>query len=568
MIIHNIRIENFKSIYGSQYFDFDKMKGLIKLSGPIGSGKTTIGSAILYGLYGKIAQENNRELIAWNTKACEVEMNITSKGKNIHIVRNIYQPLVVEIDGKLLNASNKRDTQNILEEELYDVPKLAVVKMCIISFNAFNGSLAAMNPYETKTFLDDIFGFKLFTDYNNEVVVERKNQMNENVKLKALSTDIEEQIKHLEEKKVSQQKELSMSIDVDEMKAKRNDLIETGKKTKNEMVSCEKEKKEKLTSINSELTEVNKKITETTVLGKQAKSHYNTFKSGVCPTCGSIIDEAHIKEWKDLVTKYASDYNELNITKNEIENKKSDCEKEFNARLEEYANKIAEIKKQIQSIDNEINSYNNSLKVINENYDDLIKEYNDRANDINEKLKESDIEIGQWNEMNDLFTKTLRYNLLESLIPHINKSIQFFINRLEQSYRIEYDQEFKAHIYVDNFDKEISYNNLSTGQRKSLDLAIIFGILQNIISNVDCNILFLDELMSNMDANARNTMISLIKEQMSSDKTIFVINHAEMMDDFFDHKIRVSLQNKKIISASINKGEDVIVQASQYKQEF
>ena len=568
MIIHNIRIENFKSIYGSQYFDFDKMKGLIKLSGPIGSGKTTIGSAILYGLYGKIAQENNRELIAWNTKACEVEMNLTSKGKNIHIVRNIYQPLVVEIDGKLLNASNKRDTQNILEEELYDVPKLAVVKMCIISFNAFNGSLAAMNPYETKTFLDDIFGFKLFSDYNNEVVIERKNQMNENVKLKALSTDIEDQIKHLEEKKVSQQQELSMSIDVNDMDVKRKSLIELGKKTKEEMTTCEKEKKEKVSAINAEITEITKKITEITVLGKQAKSHYNTFKSGVCPTCGSIIDEAHIKEWKDLVTKYASDYNEWNISKNEAENKKSDCEKEYNKKLEEYSNKIAEIKKEIQAIDNELNAYNNSLKVINENYDDLIKEYNERAKEINDKLKESDAEIGQWNEMNDLFTKTLRYNLLESLIPHINKSIQFFINRLEQSYRIEYDQEFKAHIYVDNFDKEISYNNLSTGQRKSLDLAIIFGILQNIISNVDCNILFLDELMSNMDANARNTMISLLKEQMSADKTIFVINHAEMMDDFFDHKIRVSLQNKKIISASINKGEDVIVQASQYKQEF
>ena len=46
MIIHNIKITDFKSCYGSHYFDFDKMKGLIKLSGPIGSGKTTIGEAL------------------------------------------------------------------------------------------------------------------------------------------------------------------------------------------------------------------------------------------------------------------------------------------------------------------------------------------------------------------------------------------------------------------------------------------------------------------------------------------------------------------------------------------
>jgi hypothetical protein len=40
--------------------------------------------------------------------------------------------------------------------------------MCIISFNAFN-SLASMGVGETKQFLDDIFGFKLFSEYNDEV---------------------------------------------------------------------------------------------------------------------------------------------------------------------------------------------------------------------------------------------------------------------------------------------------------------------------------------------------------------------------------------------------------------
>ena len=187
---------------------------------------------------------------------------------------------------------------------------------------------------------------------------------------------------------------------------------------------------------------------------------------------------------------------------------------------------------------------------------------------IKTELDNCEKEILEWSEMSELFTKTLRYKLLETLIPHINKSIQYFINRLEQSYKVEYDQEFKAHIYVEGWDREISYNNLSTGQKKSLDLAIIFGILQNIIANVDLNILFLDELFSNMDVNTRNIMLSLLNENLSNNKTIFVINHAEMQDDLFQHKIRVKLEKKKIISASKRKGEDVIVQASKYEQEF
>ena len=167
--------------------------------------------------------------------------------------------------------------------------------------------------------------------------------------------------------------------------------------------------------------------------------------------------------------------------------------------------------------------------------------------------------------MNELFTKTLRYNLLETLIPHINKSIQFFINKMDQSYKVQYDQEFKPHIFVDGWDKEIAYNNLSTGQRKSLDLAIIFGILQNVITSIDFNVFVLDELFSNMDSDARNIMLNLLKETMSEDKTIFVMNHAEMADDFFKFKIRVKLESKKMVTQNKRNREDVVVKASKYE---
>jgi ABC-type multidrug transport system ATPase subunit len=96
--------------------------------------------------------------------------------------------------------------------------------------------------------------------------------------------------------------------------------------------------------------------------------------------------------------------------------------------------------------------------------------------------------------------------------------------------------------------KDIKYNNLSTGQKKTLDIAIIFGILHNIIANVDVNVLFLDELFSNLDSDLRNTMLSLLKDTLGKDKSIFIINHAEMQDDYFAHKIKVIQKNKEIKS--------------------
>lgn len=564
MIIHQIKITNFKSIYGTQTFNFDNLKGLIKLSGPIGSGKTTLAEAILWGLYGTVKGQNNGQLVAWNTKVCEIEINLTSKNKEVHIIRNIREPLIIEIDGKTLSASNKRNTQEILEDEIFDVPKLAVTKMCVISFSAFN-SLASMNPGETKQFLDDIFGFKLFTDYNNEVIIERKNQQNESIKLQSVYEENLNQIENLKQKQATQTIQLKESLNVDELQNNRIELVNQGIALKNKKADLKKEREHKDQEYDSRIQVFKDKMTEVATLGKQAKNHYNTFKSGICPTCGQKIDQAHIDEYKNKMEEYAKIYRDNEAEKNKLELEKQQIHDSYHQPMVKCDDDMDILRKKISAIDAELKSYNDSVQLIQDNYDELINEYEDKSKRLKEELDKCDLEIAEWNEMNELFAKTLRYNLLETLIPHINKSIQFFINKLDQSYKIEFDQEFKAHIFVDSFDKEIAYNNLSTGQRKSLDLAIIFGILQNVIASVNFNVFVLDELFSNMDANTRNIMLTLLNESMDRNNSIFVINHAEMQDDYFKHKIRVSLQNKKIISASKKTGEDIIVKASKYE---
>lgn len=564
MIIHNIKITNFKSIYGSQTFNFDNLKGLIKLSGPIGSGKTTIAEAILWGLYGTVKGQNNGQLVSWNAKACEIEMNLTSKNKEVHIIRNIYQPLIVEINGKTLLASSKRNTQEILEDEIYDVPKLAVTKMCVISFNAFN-SLAAMNPSETKIFLDDIFGFKLFSDYNNEVIIERKAQQNEQLKLNSIYEETLKQIEQLREKQAAQTIQLQESVDLSGIQSKRAKLVNQGVTLKNKKEDIKKERDTKNKEFESQIQVFVAKMSEAATLGKQAKNHYNTFKSGICPTCGQKIDQAHIDEYKNKMEEYANVYRTNEAEKKKIEEIKQKSYNSYLTKMAECDTEMDSLRKQISAIDAELKSYNDSVQLIQDNYDELIKEYEEKAKTIKEELDKCDVEIGEWNEMNELFTKTLRYNLLETLIPHINKSIQFFINKMDQSYKVQYDQEFKPHIFVDGWDKEIAYNNLSTGQRKSLDLAIIFGILQNVITSIDFNVFVLDELFSNMDSDARNIMLNLLKETMSEDKTIFVMNHAEMADDFFKFKIRVKLESKKMVTQNKRNHEDVVVKASKYE---
>lgn len=564
MYIENIKITNFKSIYGTQEFDFTNLDGLIKLSGPIGSGKTTLAEAILWGLFGTVKGQNNGHLVSWNEKSCTVELNIISKNKKIHIIRNSTDPLFIEVNGKVLSASNKRNTQAILEEELFDVPKLAITKMCIISFNAFN-SLADMNPAETKTFLDEIFGFKLFSDYNDEIILERKTQQNEATKLAAIYSETLHQIERLKAKKREQEKEIESSVDLNEQKQKRDNLVEEGKKLKQQYLDIDNEYTSKENEINNQKLEVYTKKMEYATLGKQEKNKYNSFKSGKCPTCGHDIDATVIDGYKDKMFEYADLYKLKESEEQEIDRQIQLLKNKHAEELNKLRAEMNNIKAEITNIDTEIAKYNNAVKLIAENYDSLIKEAENKSVELKAAIDKTDIEIGEWNDMNELFTKTLRYNLLDTLIPHINKSIQYYINKLDQSFKITFDQEFKSHIFVDSFEKEIAYNNLSTGQRKSLDLAIIFGILQNIIASVNFNVILLDELFSNMDADTRNIMLTLLKEAMGEEKSIFVINHAEMNDDYFKHKIRVSLHHKKIHT---KKHGETVVKASKYEKIF
>lgn len=569
MIIHTVKITNFKSCYGTYEFNFDTLTGLVKLSGPIGSGKTLLVEALQWGLLGTVKGQSNTTLVSWNMNSCEVEIQLSSNNKEVYIKRSLWDPLVVEIDGKPLIASNKRNMQTILEEDIYDIPKLAIVKMCLISFNGFS-TLADMNPAQTKEFIDEIFGFKLFSQYTAALQEEKKQIQNSIIKLTAMHEDNIQQINRLEEKKKQQQIQISANFNVEALLKDRQILVDNGLKLKDEKTQIDNLYADKEKIIEEERLKYYKQKTEYGALGKQEKTFINTFKNGTCPTCGNIVDHSLIDEHKNKMLEYADQYKIEEAKELEAKDKLDKIKKEHLDKISEVEQKISDLKSQIRKIDSDITIHNNNIKIINDNYDELIKTHSDKVASIKEDLTKCDIEIKEWSELEELLTKTLRYRLLNTLIPHVNKSINFFMNRLEQPYRVEFDQEFKAHIYTESVDREISYGNLSTGQKKTVDIAIVFGILQNIISNVDMNVIILDELMSNMDSDARNIMLSVLKDSLGNDKCIFVVNHAEMNDDYFDHKIRVGLINKKVTTQPKKKEQPktVVVRASQYEQVF
>ena len=198
MILKSIKVHNFKSIYGDFEIKFEEVKGFWKIEGSVGSGKTTIGEAIIFGLFGNVKDKNIRDLISWGEKKGSVYLECFSKGHNLKISRVIGGELKVLVDDEPLVFTNKRDAQSQLEEEYYDVSKMTLELLCIISFNNFK-SLSNMNPSDSRAFLDQVFGFSVLSEYSDACKTKRKEVYDSIIETQYEKNSIGAQIKKIQD---------------------------------------------------------------------------------------------------------------------------------------------------------------------------------------------------------------------------------------------------------------------------------------------------------------------------------------------------------------------------------
>ena len=225
MYIDKIRIENFKSIYDPLELDFNNIKGLWKINGDVGSGKTTIGEAVIFGLFGSIKGKNNIDLISWGKKHSLIEVWCRARNKSIYIKREInaygMSPIYVEVDGEEVIFTNKRDAQSQLENEYYDISRVTVELLCIISFNNFK-SLATLNTTDTKKFLDQVLGFYILTQYG-DICKELRNENRQKI------NDVNNSIRNIQGQ-INKLKDIAnmarIDGDLDKVKKDKNELDE------------------------------------------------------------------------------------------------------------------------------------------------------------------------------------------------------------------------------------------------------------------------------------------------------------------------------------------------------
>ena len=527
MRIQRLKVNNFKSLYGTFEMDFEKdIKGMWKIVGPVGSGKTTLGEAIIFGLFGTVKNKNNDSLISWGEKHALVELWCESKGKHIYINREInsygQSPISVKIDGEDLIYTDKRDIQSQLENEYYDISRTTVELLCVISFNNFK-SLASLNTQDSRKFLDNVLGFAALTKYVEAgKVLRNENSMKMN-EIQYLIGQCEAQIQ-----KINELTNLEIiSGDIQEVKKD----IEAG----NKRVQEQKDIYEKtVREARKVIEESSAELASVKALGVNKKKEIDFIKKGTCPTCGAPIDQSMLsvkeQEREVLLKQYT------------VVNERLTQEKLVPGQIrDKYESEVGPIREELER--------NKALLIRLQEQAKRAQVNSGEIDKIEQQLKGHEAELEnvqfedqQWELLLDLLGNDVRSSILSSFIPVLNENIMKYSQRLRQRYIIQFDNQFKCQIKLPGTDEDIPVSSLSTGQLKTVDMIIIMSILGTVMGSNSLNIVFLDELFSNMHSELRNEMSWMLRDNMQPDETIFVVSHYEINEGFFDGTIKISLE--------------------------
>lgn len=329
------------------------------------------------------------------------------------------------------------------------------------------------------------------------------------------------------------------------------------------------------TNIQNEITRVTNIIGHNRVDIDRINKEIEEIKnSDTCPTCGRKYDnvnEEHIQKVIEEKNKEIKDLEDKNLENSEyVQNKQTELDKEIEKgkKLKEefeelskvYRDKNNEIDEQqtnllntnnektqllqnIQNIQQNINSLNKQKDTILkfeipdktqyekmcDDIDKQIVELNDSINNLNKQLEENNDYVGSIKHCLQLITKDFRTYLLQNSISYLNSllnnySQKLFSNEKDIIYITQDDTKLNIQL------GEATYESLSGGEKTRVNIALLLAqkSLANVIGNISCNIIILDEILGYCDAQAEEKVIDLITTELEDLDSIYMVSHKEI----------------------------------------
>ena len=529
MQIDRIKITNFKSVRELD-LNFQEMTGLWEISGVVGAGKTTIGEAIIFALFGAVRGKTNESLITWGKKHTLVEAWVYCKNRHIHIRREInsygQSPLTAEVDGEEILGSDKRSIQGILENEWYDISRQTLELLCVISFNNFK-SLSTLSTADSREFLNSTIAFDKIDEYENYCKEQIKEHEEKIRKFEGDKREQEGALKVLTESKEELNKLKPKTDNVEEVKRLEKETLDAFNKYKAETIKHHKE-------LDADWKVKNDQYKAAGVALKNLETNFKKLKDGICPVCGQPVTPEHRVEMENEIEHRKEMVEHLGEVANIYAKKVQDYGASVSHKLEELDDKhslakwevmkVTEYRERLELVEKKCNACQEKITIYEKGIEECVKHVND------------------WKEMFDFLRDTVRPTIIASIIPSINKYITYYMGQVHQNYVVFYDENFKC-MMKNTFGEPIPLSSLSTGQKKVIDMVIILAFIKTFITQIDFNIYFMDELIGNIDADLRDIMCALLKDTLDEKDVMFLISHSPINQVYLDGVIKVTMSS-------------------------
>ncbi len=550
--IKHLDINTFKLLKDTE-ISFEDKSGIISLEGsnldnPLfqsnSVGKSTLPDVILQGLFGKNLSNITIEKMGNLYTGQKPAVTITVERDGIdYVIKNDYENNLCKIykDGVLLDFTRKKDVLSEMEDIL-GLSFFLFSQLIYVSPSTQSLFSNVSNDAQSK-FIQSLLSIEFINDINKKSSADLKTYKGEvNMQIKEINL-YQQQVENL-----SKQLDLVPTFD----KTDFTELINTLSANISRQDDMREIIKKNYDGVKKELEQITKQEIELKSELKHLESALNKeealIKSGSCPTCQQSTDKLLPKTDKSL-----------------IKNLKKDIETIFEKVLAKKA-ELKTIEEELSKIASEISINRNTLqqyKVGKENQTNAEKQESIRDSLLEQRTNAINLLITKQAELTELEDKVYILELISqstSSKGYIKERVELFLalfnselyelgkELLGTNYKISINKSKNVgfELFVDDSEITLNYNSLSSGFKSRIMLLISLALNKTveILTGISINVLFLDEILSAVDATGVES-ISLLLNKIKHkfpDKLIFIVSHNQVIKNV-DNTLTITRQN-------------------------
>lgn len=334
---------------------------------------------------------------------------------------------------------------------------------------------------------------------------------------------------------------------------------------------------DKIKSVTRDLTDIQSRM-------NTFKREYQKFKEESshteCPTCGTELDVSSQEKARDIAKNNFLELKpERDRLQEELDSLKDkqkfyDVFKDALSKFErqeaivkemgeipkptlEYKHKSddASIRKELQSLEMLVSKnkekiksaeeHNASVRIQNAKFEQICNQYSEYKAQLDELQSQVEVVENKVNNLDILCKAFGPKGLISYKIESNIKVFEDLINKYLSKFTFgmfalgfELDST-KLKVVVYNNGDEVTMNSLSSGEQSKVNVSTLLAIrnLMSAISDVDINLLFLDEIISVLDNESRDVLVEILLEE--ENLNTFLVSHG------YDHPLTTDIRLEK-----------------------